>query len=105
MNYLAVFILINFLILAHEFGHLIAAKLSKIPIERFSIGFGPKLWSFKKGRTEYCLSAFPVAGYVLPEIKDFDDFYQTPSTRRIVFALGGPAANLVLALISLVIFI
>lgn len=101
MNYLAVFILINLLILAHEFGHLIAAKLSKIPIERFSIGFGPKLWSFKKGRTEYRLSAFPVAGYVLPEVEDFDNFFQTPASRRIVFALGGPAANIILSIICL----
>ena len=101
MNYLAVFILINFLILAHEFGHLIAAKLSKIPIERFSVGFGPKLWSFKKGGTEYCISALPIAGYVLPETEDFDDFYETPSSRRIVFALGGPAANIILSIICL----
>jgi regulator of sigma E protease len=101
MNYLAVFILINFLILAHEFGHLIAAKLSKIPIERFSIGFGPKLWSFKKGRTEYCLSALPIAGYVLPETEDFDDFYKTPASRRIAFNLGGPAANIILSIICL----
>ena len=41
MNYLIVFALISFLILIHELGHLIAAKLSNIPIERFSIGFGP----------------------------------------------------------------
>ena len=101
MNYLAVFILINLLILVHEFGHLIAAKFSKIPIERFSVGFGPKLWSFKKGRTEYRLSAFPVAGYVLPEIKDFEDFYRTPASRRIAFALGGPAANIILSIICL----
>lgn len=101
MNYLAVFILINLLILAHEFGHLIAAKLSKIPIERFSIGFGPKLWSFKKGRTEYRISALPIAGYVLPEVEEFDDFYQIPASRRIAFALGGPAANIILSIICL----
>lgn len=104
MNYLLVFILINFLILVHEFGHLVAAKLSGISIEQFSIGFGPRLWSFKKGKTEYRLSAFPVAGYVLPEMKDLDDFYRIPSSRRIVFALGGPFANIILALISLAVF-
>ncbi len=101
MNYLAVFILINFLILIHELGHFIAAKLSGIPIEQFSIGFGPKLWSFKKGRTEYRLSVFPVAGYVLPETKDLHDFYRIPSSRRIIFALGGPAANIILSIICL----
>lgn len=103
MNYLAVFILINVLILVHELGHFIAAKCSKIPIERFSVGFGPKLWSFTKGKTEYRLSAFPVAGYVLPEMKDLDDFYLIPSSRRIIFALGGPSANLLLSIIFLAI--
>ena len=101
MDYLIVFILIGFLILIHELGHFIAAKLSNIPIERFSIGFGPKLWSLKKGKTEYRLSAFPIGGYVLPEIKNLDDFYQFPSSRRIVFALGGPSANLILSIICL----
>jgi membrane-associated protease RseP (regulator of RpoE activity) len=66
MNYAIVFALISFLILIHEFGHLIAAKLSNIPIERFSIGFGPKLWAFSKGQTEYRLSVLPIGGYVLP---------------------------------------
>jgi regulator of sigma E protease len=101
MNYLMVFILINFLVLVHEFGHLIAAKLSKIPIERFSVGFGPKLWSFKMGGTEYRLSALPIAGYVLPESEDFDDFFQIPSSRQIIFALGGPVANIILSIICL----
>jgi len=101
VNYLVVFILINVLILVHEMGHFIAAKISKIPIERFSVGFGPKLWSFTKGKTEYRLSVFPVAGYVLPEMEDLDDFYLIPSSRRIVFALGGPSANLILSIIFL----
>jgi regulator of sigma E protease len=101
VDYLIVFILISFLILIHELGHFIAAKLSKIPIERFSVGFGPKLWSFTRAKTEYRLSVFPVGGYVLPEIKNFDDLYQIPSTRRIIFALGGPSANLILSIISL----
>lgn len=93
--------LISFLILIHELGHFIAAKLSNIPIEVFSIGFGPKLWSFRRGQTEYRISALPIAGYVLPKIEDFDDFFQIRSSRRIVFALGGPLANIILALICL----
>ena len=101
MNYLIVFVLINFLILIHELGHFIAAKLSNIPIERFSIGFGPKLWSFQKGQTEYRLSALPIAGYVLPKIQNEDDFFQIAPSRRIVFALGGPLANVILSIICL----
>ena len=101
MNYLIVFVLINFLILIHELGHLIAAKLSNIPIELFSIGFGPKLWSFQKGQTEYRLSALPIAGYVLPKIQKEDDLFQIAPSRRIVFALGGPLANVILSIICL----
>lgn len=101
MNYLMVFMLISFLILIHELGHLIAAKLSNIPIELFSVGFGPKLWSFRKGQTEYRLSALPIAGYVLPKIENEDDFFQIDSSRRIAFALGGPLANIILAVICL----
>jgi len=104
VDYLAVFILIGFLILIHELGHLIAAKLSNIPIERFSIGFGPKLCGLNKDKTEYRLSIFPIGGYVLPKIKNLDDFYQIPSSKRIVYALGGPSANLLLSIISLAVF-
>jgi len=101
VDYLIIFILVSFLILIHELGHFIAAKLSNIPIERFSIGFGPKLCSFTRGKTEYRLSVFPIGGYLLPRIKNPDDFYQIPSSKRIVFALGGPSANLILSIISL----
>jgi regulator of sigma E protease len=101
MNYLIVFALVSFLILIHELGHLIAAKLLHIPIERFSIGFGPKLWSFGKGQTEYRISAFPIGGYVLLKIEDEDDFFLIPPRRRIAFALGGPFANVILALVCL----
>ncbi|MFB0553923.1 MAG: site-2 protease family protein [Phycisphaerae bacterium] len=101
MNYLIVFVLINFLILIHELGHLTAAKLSHIPIEIFSVGFGPKLWSFEKSQTEYRISALPIAGYVLPKIQNEDDLYQIAPSRRIVFALGGPLTNVILAVICL----
>ena len=101
MDYLIIFILVSFLILTHELGHFIAAKLSNIPVERFSIGFGPKLCSFTRGKTEYRLSVFPIGGYLLPEIKNPDDFYQIPSSKRIAFALGGPSANLILSIVSL----
>lgn len=101
MSYVIMFMLISFLILIHELGHFIAAKLSNIPIELFSVGFGPKLWSFRKGQTEYRISALPIAGYVLPKMEDVDDFFQISSSRRIAFALGGPLANIILAVICL----
>jgi regulator of sigma E protease len=101
MSYLITFMLISFLILIHELGHFIAAKLSNIPIEIFSIGFGPKLWSIRIGQTEYRISALPIAGYVLPKLKDFDDFFLIDSRKRIIFALGGPLVNIMMAVICL----
>ena len=53
-----------FLIVIHEFGHLVAAKISKIKVTDFFVGFGPKLWTFKKGETTYGIAAIPLGGYV-----------------------------------------
>src|ERR1043166_5847269 len=52
------------LIVFHEFGHFLFAKLSGVGVLTFSVGFGPKLWKKKVGDTEYALSAFPLGGYV-----------------------------------------
>jgi regulator of sigma E protease len=51
-------------VLVHEFGHFIAARKVGVRVEKFSIGFGPKLFSIKKGETEYLISAIPLGGYV-----------------------------------------
>ncbi len=99
MSYLMIICLIGFLILIHELGHFLAARWVKIPIARFSIGFGPKLWGFRKGETEYWLSLLPLGGYVMPEIKDENEFFQIPVMKRIVFSLGGPLANILLVLV------
>jgi len=52
------------LIFVHEMGHFLVAKLSNVKVEKFSLGFGPKLFGKKIGETEYLLSAFPLGGYV-----------------------------------------
>ncbi len=57
-------ITIGVLVLVHEFGHFIAAKLSKMKVEVFSIGFGTRLFGKKIGDTDYRISAFPLGGYV-----------------------------------------
>ncbi len=54
MIYLAIALLLGFLILVHELGHLVAAWIAGIPVARFSIGFGPKLWGWKPGRDRVC---------------------------------------------------
>ena len=100
MSYLAVATVIGLLIAIHEYGHLLAAKLCGIPVKRFSIGFGPRLIGFKHGETSYWVSLIPLGGYVLPALEE-TDFRQLPAYKRITFALGGPAANIVGAFVGL----
>src|SRR5262245_60993028 len=57
-------VVLGILILVHEFGHFIVARLSGVGVERFSIGFGPVLTRYRGKETEYCVSAFPLGGYV-----------------------------------------
>ena len=101
MSYLLVFFTISLIITLHELGHLLAAKRMGIPIARFSIGFGRKLWGFKIGKTEYWLSLFPCGGYVLPAWEDKDAFAKIPLRSRIVLSLGGPVANILGAFVCL----
>src|SRR4029079_19446414 len=94
MSYVGAFFLLGLLILVHEAGHLAAAKLVGIPVAGFSWRFGPRLWSRRRGRTEYALRAVPLGGFVLPAAEDPDEFRALPLGRRIVFFLGRPLANL-----------
>ena len=100
MSYVAVVVVIGLLIAIHEYGHLLAAKLCRIPVSRFSIGFGPKLFGFKLAETSYWFSSIPLGGYVLPALED-TEFRQLPTYKRITFALGGPIANITGAFVGL----
>jgi regulator of sigma E protease len=97
MTYLATILILGFLIFVHELGHLLASWATGIPVARFSIGFGPIVWRWRKGQTEYCLSAIPLGGYVLPALTSEEEFFSIPAGRRIVMWLGGPLANFLLA--------
>jgi len=101
MHYLLIVALLAFLILIHELGHFLAAKWLGIPVARFSIGFGPKLWGWRWGETEYWLSPIPLGGYVLPAVADEREFFRIPWAKRLLFSLGGPAANLALPVVLL----
>src|ERR1043165_2368929 len=101
MSYLLVFCTISLLIVLHELGHLLAAKWMGIPIARFSVGFGSKLWGFKIGETEYWFSLIPCGGYVMPAMKDEEAFDKISLRRRILFSLAGPAANILGAFLCL----
>jgi regulator of sigma E protease len=95
------------LIIFHEFGHFLIAKLSGVGVLTFSVGFGPKLWVRKKGETEYALSAFPLGGYVKMVGEDPDEevaqadiersFAHKGLLTRIAIVVAGPGFNLLLA--------
>lgn len=97
MSYLAVFAVLSLLIVVHEAGHLLAARLVGIPIASFSVGLGPRLWSRRWGRVEYVLRALPLGGFVVPAVEE-PELRSIPLGRRLLFFLGGPLANLVVTL-------
>ena len=101
MSYLAAVFIVGLVIAIHECGHLLAAKWCGIPVERFSVGFGPKLFGFRRGETSYWLSVVPLGGYVLPAL-DENASRRLPLRKNVLFALGGPVANVVTAYLGLV---
>jgi regulator of sigma E protease len=103
MSYVAVIFIVGLVIAIHEYGHLLAAKSCGIPIERFSVGFGPKLVGVRYGGTSYWLSLVPIGGYVLPAL-DEHAARHLPLRKSILFALGGPVANVAAAYLGLVTF-
>ena len=60
LNALKIIVLLGLLILVHEVGHFIAAKLSKVKVNKFAIGFGPAIFEKKKGDTVYSLKLIPL---------------------------------------------
>ena len=104
---------LSFLVAVHEFGHLIAAKYFGMRVEQFSIGFPPKIWSFKKGETEYAISAVPLGGYVkisgmIDESLDSEtmkqppqpwEFRSKPAWQRLIVMLGGIFVNVVVGIL------
>ncbi len=101
--FISIFIL-SFLIIVHEFGHLFTAKRFGVKVERFSIGFGRKLFSFKKKDTEYLISAIPLGGYVKlagDSLEEFSgqpyEYLSKPVSRRAMIVFSGPALNYILA--------
>ena len=97
---------LGFLIFIHELGHFFAAKRCGIRVEKFSIGFGPRLIGFRRGETDYCLSALPFGGFVKmagenPEDQKGEEgeFASAPVGHRIFVAISGPAMNFLLGII------
>jgi len=96
-------ILLGILVIVHEGGHFIVVKILKISAPIFSIGFGPKIFSIKKGETEYRISAIPFGGYVKLEgmepgeySQEEGSFYNKSPWIRLGVVLAGPISNFVL---------
>jgi regulator of sigma E protease len=98
-------IVIGILVFVHEFGHFIMAKRAGVRVEKFSLGMGPKLFGYKKGDTEYVISALPLGGYVKmagenPDEEPTgaaDEFQSKTVWQRAKIAATGPLTNIVLA--------
>lgn len=110
MGYVAFVLILCAMIVIHEFGHFIVAKMLGISVETFSVGFGPRLLGFRIGETDYRLSAIPLGGYVkfrgenMEMIQgksegSIDEFLSHPKWKRLLVAVAGPVFNIVTALL------
>jgi regulator of sigma E protease len=110
MNSLFAFVIVlGVLVFVHEFGHFIVARLCGVGVEKFSLGFGPRVFGKKVGMTDYRVSAVPLGGYVkmVGEEPDADisdellplSFTHKPVWKRFLIVAAGPGFNLLLAII------
>lgn len=104
MTALLFIVLLAALVVVHEFGHFIVAKRSGIRVAEFAVGFGPRLFGWKRGETEYAFRLFLLGGYVRfgsepgqepPE----DSFHSGPMLGRILTTAAGPLMNILLAIV------
>jgi regulator of sigma E protease len=102
-------IALSLLVLVHEFGHMLVARLANVKVITFSLGFGKKLLKFNRGETEYALSAVPLGGYVklLGESPDDEvdpseahrSYANKPPFVRMLIAFTGPLFNVIFAFV------
>ncbi|MGH9360480.1 MAG: M50 family metallopeptidase, partial [Thermoanaerobaculia bacterium] len=105
-NTLAFAVALGLIIFVHEAGHLLVAKLFGVRVLTFSLGFGKRLWGFRRGETDYRISAVPLGGYVKlggenPDERSGDprEFLSKPRWQRVLVYLAGPTMNIVLAIL------
>jgi regulator of sigma E protease len=116
-------LVLGVLILAHEWGHFIMARLFGVRVDVFSIGFGPRLFGWKRGATDYRVSALPLGGYVRMAGQDPtdidsaarhssdpsdqgptgapDELMSKPRWQRALISLAGPVVNLIFPVLLL----
>jgi regulator of sigma E protease len=103
------------LIVLHEAGHFTAAKLVGMRVEKFALFFGPPIWKKQVGETEYSIRTIPAGGYVkitgmnpseeLPDEVRTRAYYSQPVWKRIVVIAAGPAVNIVIGFVLLVLYV
>src|SRR5580693_4819208 len=108
-------LVLGLMIMIHEWGHFIVARLFKVRVDVFSIGFGPRLFGWKSGPTDYRISAIPLGGYVRMAGQDLsevdsndvaptgapDELMSKPRWQRALISFAGPAVNLVFPILLL----
>src|SRR5256886_6264195 len=102
-------VIIGFMVLIHEFGHYAVAKLLGVRVEQFAIGFGKRLFGFRKGDTDYRINALPFGGYVKMSGEnpmdersgDPREFMSHSRWHRFLIAIAGPVMNILLAIFLL----
>ena len=101
-------LLFGLIIFIHEFGHFFTAKLSHVCVNEFSIGMGPKLFSFTRGETQYSLRLLPIGGYCAMEGEDekSDDpraFGNRPVWQRMIVVAAGGIMNILFAVLLMMV--
>lgn len=102
-------VVLGILVLLHEWGHFVVAKMCGVRVDVFSIGFGPRIWGWKRGDTDYRLSALPLGGYVrmagdnpIEERTGASyEFLSRPRWQRFLIAIAGPFMNLLATVLIL----
>jgi regulator of sigma E protease len=106
---IGVILVLGVIILVHEWGHFIVARLFKVRVDVFSIGFGPRLFGVKRGDTDYRVSALPLGGYIRMAGQDMtdvdsgdkpptgapDELMSKKRWQRALISFAGPAVNLI----------
>lgn len=112
MNIILIILVFGVIIFFHELGHFLVAKLNHITVREFSIGFGPKLFQFRKKETQYTLRIIPLGGYCMmlsedeeENEKDENSFDKKSVWARMAVILAGPAMNFVIAFLFSMIII
>jgi len=108
---LVVVVCLIVMIMLHELGHFLAAKHGKMKVTEYFLGFGPRLWSFRKGETVYGVKAIPLGGYVkIPGMTNLEvvapedearTYREQPFRARLLVAVAGSAMHFLMAFVLL----